>query len=80
MTSEDVARRHSMSDVKAGQLKAACSDPEFAADLFNRMLSESMSVIQSAYKALEAASSRAPEPKKAEPKKSASKKSTSKKQ
>ena len=76
MTAEDVARRHSMSEVKAGHLKAACSDPVFAADLFDRMLSESVSVCASAYRALEASASRQPEPK---PKKAPAKKTSKKK-
>ena len=76
MTAEDVARRHNMSEPKAEKLKAACSDPQFAADLFDRMLGEGLSVVRSAYNALEAASGRAPA---AKPKKAAPKKSTSKK-
>ena len=73
MTSEDVARRHGMSDAKAGQLSDAVKDPSFAAELFDRMLSESVSVINSAYRALEAAASRKAEAAPAKPKKTASK-------
>ena len=54
-----------MSELKAGKLAEAVKDPAFACDLFDRMLSESLSVIQSAYNALDAAviEDAAPEPK-----------------
>ena len=75
MTAEDVARMHGMSELKAEQLSKAVHDPEFAADIFDRMLNEGASVVGSAYRALASASERseAPEPAKKSTKKKSKK-------
>ena len=74
MTSEDVARRHGMSELKAAKLAEGVKDPAFACDLFDRMLSESLSVIQSAYNALDGVAYEAPEAAPKKPSKKSSKK------
>ncbi len=75
MKAEDVARMHSMSELKAGQLSKAVHDPEFAADIFHRMLNEDASVVGSAYRALASANERAEAAAPAPAKKSTKKKS-----